>query len=99
MSTYMTPLTGSGDSYSAIGYDVRGDPPTGANPFGNAQIELGTSSGGPNWVPHTFIAVIDVCRCIICLWNLICRQYRCMIMRNGVLLFNKYNRKSMTNSS
>ena len=50
-SSYMTALTGySGDSYSAIGYDVRGDHPTDANPFGNSQLEYGTSSGGPTWV-------------------------------------------------
>jgi len=44
----------SGDSYSANGYDVRGDHPTDANPFGNVQLEPSFSSGGPNWVISTF---------------------------------------------
>ena len=43
-------LMSSGDSYSAVGYDVRGEHPSNSNPFGNAQMDLGTSSGGPNWV-------------------------------------------------
>jgi hypothetical protein len=48
----------SGDSYSAVGYNVTEDYPSFANPIGNPAYPGDTTSFGANWVISLDIEVI-----------------------------------------